>query len=111
MNYYTSKVCISLPTELLKQLDAVAQSRYQSRSNAVNMAVTHWINSEPAMMRIAARVRGENGLTRQEELAEFLNAKQIKLLNEFKNGEMEFEALFKQLSHADYFKLLEMGEI
>lgn len=111
MSFYYSKISITLPTDLLQQLDAVASGKYLSRSHAIGLAVQSWIGGDSDLTRIAAITRGESGLNREEELARFLTGEQMRQLSQFKEGDIEFEQLFKHLSNEEYFKLLELGKI
>lgn len=111
MNYYACKISITLPEDVLCQLDEVAKLKYLSRSNAIRIAILDWIESDPDMTRVAAQAMGGSGLTREEELDRLLTAKQVELLNKFKNDEIEFNEFIKHFPTNVYLELLKMGEI
>jgi metal-responsive CopG/Arc/MetJ family transcriptional regulator len=101
MSQYNSRINITIPIELLNQLDEYARQIYSSRSNVIRLALLDWLKSEHT-----------NKNEKHDKLAELLTIKQIAILRQHQKGQLTFAALEKAgITSGTYTKLMELGEL
>lgn len=111
MNNYPSKITVSLPVGLIRQLDEVAKSLYETRSGVIRRATQEWMQSDPRRARIAAKAVGKPDPGRPA-IKRLLTVKQLKVLDEYKQGHLLYQDLLDAgITNEIQGKLMHLGEL
>lgn len=97
MSRSSCRINITLPQELLRQLDVVAKFECASRSDAVRLALTDWLRANPRRLRLISgsepeEIAKEN---RPKSIFEQLTAEQRAVVTRHRKGEIAFPELLE----------------
>jgi len=85
-NHKSVRICITLSPRLLRQLDAIVHDSYTSRSNAIRLALLHWIKSEAKLLRVAAGAAVQMSEDKPVGVESLLSSDQLKVLRKMQKG-------------------------
>ncbi len=94
MNYDCPRINITLPKEVLRQLDVVAKHECASRSDAIRLALIDWIKSSPHRARLASELHdGVPKGAKPQSVIDRLTAEQQVAVKRYKAGNIAFAGM------------------